>query len=79
MPKIKNTSKLSNTNQMQFRAEEARDLENKKLGIKKEMESIMVEYSKITGFKKLRARRFRIGLAPNDWREDEHRLGTKRD
>lgn len=79
MPKIKNTSKLSNTNQMKMRADEARELEQKKLGIKKEMEGIMFEYAKITGFRKLRARRFRIGFAPNDWREDDHRLGMKRD
>ena len=77
MPRIKKSSKLSKTSAIQVRATEAEELEKKKLGIKKEMEKIMAEYAKITGFNKLRARRYRVGDAPNDWRREEHRIGKK--
>ena len=73
MPKIKKSAKLSKTTAIQARAAEAEELEKKKLGLKKEMEKIMAEYARITGFHKLRARKYKAGDAPNDWRREEHR------
>ncbi|MBQ7387430.1 MAG: hypothetical protein IJW03_04600 [Clostridia bacterium] len=78
MPKIKKSAKLSKTSAIQARAMEAEELEKKKLGIKREMEKIMAEYAKITGFSKLRARKYRVGDAPNDWRREDHRLDSKK-
>ena len=78
MPKIKKSAKLSKTSAIKARAIEAEELEKKKLGIKREMEKIMAEYAKITGFSKLKARKYKVGEAPNDWKREEHRLGAKR-
>jgi hypothetical protein len=78
MPKIRKSAKLSKTSSMQNRASEAEELEKKKLGIKREMEKIMAEYAKITGFSKLRARKYRVGEAPNDWKREDHRLNRKK-
>ncbi len=78
MPKIKKSAKLSKTSAIQARAAEAEELERKKLGIKREMEKIMAEYAKITGFSKLKARKYRVGDAPNDWRREDHRIDGKK-
>ncbi len=75
MPKIKKSAKLSKTSAIQARAIEAEELEKKKLGIKREMEKIMAEYAKITGFSKLKSRKHKVGDAPNDWKREEHRIG----
>ena len=77
MPKIKKSAKLSKTTPIQDRAKEAEDYEKKKLALKKEMEKIMAEYARITGFPKLRARKYRVGAAPNDWRKRDHRIGNE--
>ena len=78
MPKIRKSAKLSKTSAIKDRAIEAEELEKKKLGIKREMEKIMAEYARITGFSKLKARKHRVGEAPNDWKREEHRLSSKR-
>ena len=78
MPKIiNNTAKLSKTTPMQERAKEAEECEKRKLAIKKEMEKIMAEYAYLTGISSLAARKHPVGMAPNDWRQKEHRLNRK--
>ena len=70
----KKSAKLSQTTAIQARAAEAQKLELKKMALKREMEKVVVEYAKLTGFTALKFRRYKLGQAPNDWRKNEHRL-----
>ena len=65
----KNASVLSNTNTMASRYEDARELELKKLAVKREMEAVMADYAKATGMFELKKRKKRVGKAPNDWKK----------
>ncbi len=47
----------------------ADDLENEKLEIKKEIEKLMRQYAKISGYKVLGRRANKVGKAPNDWKK----------
>ena len=64
----RNGSILSDTNTMSARYEDSRELELKKLGVKREMEQVMKEYAKATGMFELANRKKKVGNAPNDWK-----------
>ncbi len=74
MRRNKRSAKLSQTTAIQARGAEAQKLELKKLALKREMEKVVAEYVKLTGFTELKYRRYKLGQAPNDWRKNEHRL-----
>ena len=65
----KSISILAQTNTMKTRYEDARELELKKLAVKREMEYIMAEYAKATGDYDLKKRKKKVGKAPNDWKK----------
>jgi hypothetical protein len=54
---------------MASRCEDARELELKKLAVKREMEAVMAEYAKATGMFELKRRKKKVGKAPNDWKK----------
>ena len=66
--KNKKSSTLAESATVTSRASEAKTLEEKKLGIKRELEELMVAFSKETGDKSYKARKYKVGKAPNDWR-----------
>lgn len=74
MRRNKKSAKLSQTTAIQARAKEAQKLELKKLALKREMEKVVAEYAKLTGFTELKYRKYKVGKAPNDWRKSDHRL-----
>ena len=63
----KSISILAQTNTMKTRYEDARELELKKLAVKREMEYIMAEYAKATGNYDFKKRKNKVGKAPNDY------------
>ncbi len=67
----RNVSVLSQTNTMRSRYEDARELELKKLAVKREMEYVMAEYAKVTGMYELKKRKKKVGKAPNDWKKKQ--------
>jgi hypothetical protein len=51
------------------RASVANELELEKLRIKKEIEALMKEYVKASGNRELSRRAYKVGKAPNDWKD----------
>ncbi len=47
----------------------ANELELEKLKVKKEIEELMVQYAKISGYTELGKRANKVGKAPNDWQK----------
>lgn len=46
------------------------ELENERLEISQQIEKLARQYSRESGIKKLARRRFKIGKAPNDWKDE---------
>jgi hypothetical protein len=67
--KISRTSHIAETNLSIERMKDAEALERRRLVVQRELEEAMEEYAAVTGYKQLKARKFKVGSAPNDWRE----------
>ena len=68
--KNKEVGKLAETAIVSSRADEARALEQRKLAKKKEIEKLMADFAKESGEKSYKERKYKVGDAPNDWREE---------
>ena len=64
------TSPISETGLSVERMKDARVLERRRLAVQRELEEAMEEYANVTGYKQLKARKYKVGTAPNDWREE---------
>lgn len=60
---------LMDTQTSQDRALVANELELEKLQIKREIEKLMKEYAKVSGNRELARRAYKVGKAPNDWKD----------
>ena len=60
---------LMDTETSRDRASVANELELEKLQIKKEIEALMKEYAKASGNRELCRRAYKVGKAPNDWKD----------
>ena len=58
---------LMDTRVTQDRYAVANELEMEKLKVKEEIEILMRQYAKISGYKELGKRQHEVGKAPNDW------------
>lgn len=63
----KRSAKLSDTAIARREGIAAAALESQRLELTRELEKLMVKYSKLTGYKELRQRKYKVGAAPNDW------------
>ncbi len=68
MKKVK-SSKMADTVLAKERIKDAASLETQRLSIQRELEEAMAEYAAITGYKRLKSRKHKVGDAPNDWRK----------
>ena len=68
--KNKEVGKLAETAIVSSRADDARSLEQKKLAKKREIEKLMADFAKESGEKSYKARKYKVGEAPNDWKEE---------
>lgn len=64
---MKKSAKIADTKVETTRMEKAHQLESERLALKKEIEKLMVKYAKLTGQKKLKKRKHKVGKAPNDY------------
>ena len=53
----------------ELRESKISSLERERLGIVEELEQVAKRYAKLTGNKRVRRRRGRVGAAPNDWQK----------
>ena len=65
----KRSAKLADTAIARREGFAAAALESQRLELTRELEKLMVKYSKLTGNKDLRVRKFKVGQAPNDWQK----------
>ena len=63
------SARLADTGAVNERSARIDEIEQEKMELKEEMEKIMKEYAKITGYKALKRRRYKLGEAPNDWQK----------
>lgn len=49
-----------------------RELELRKLEIKQKIEEVISEIAEESGIKSIKNRKYDVGLAPNDWSEEEN-------
>ena len=68
--KFSRTSPISETNLAVERMKDAVMLERRRLAVQRELEEAMTEYANVTGYKQLKSRKYKVGSAPNDWREN---------
>lgn len=66
--KTKSSASLAETEVAKGRAATIAQYEIERLELKVEMEKLMVDYAKATGLKKLANRKFKVGKAPNDYK-----------
>ncbi|MBR2965016.1 MAG: hypothetical protein IKC34_00535 [Clostridia bacterium] len=52
--------------------EKIRELELKKLEVKQKIEEVLSEIAEESGIKSIKNRKYDVGLAPNDWSEEEN-------
>ena len=50
--------------------ERIRELELKKLDVKQKIEDVLAEISDKSGVKSLKKRKYAVGFAPNDWKDE---------
>ena len=67
MKKKQKTANVAETAAVQTRTSAAKALEKEKLAVKADLEKLMKQYAKLTGFGKLAKRSKKIGKAANDW------------
>ena len=67
--KKRGASRIVDTRLYRERGKDAEQLEAQRLSIQRELEEAMAEYAKITGYNRLKARQYKVGDAPNDWRK----------
>ncbi len=65
--KKKKGSKMADTALVKERYKDSEQLEIQRLAIQKELEEAMAEYATLTGYKRLKVRKHKVGDAPNDW------------
>ena len=70
MAKKKN-SRLADTEATKGRGSRAHQLEVERLELKEEIEAIMTEYARLTGIPDFKARRYKVGKAPNDYKAEK--------
>ena len=63
------SAKLIDSAQIKGRVTKADELNRKRMQVKAELEDLMAEYARLTGFKHVKYRQHRLGDAPNDWRK----------
>ena len=63
----KRSSKLKDSAQVKGRVTKADELNCERMQIKEELEQLMREYARLTGFKYVADRPYKLGDAPNDW------------
>lgn len=67
---MKNRSaKLKDSAQINGRATKTDELNCERMQIKVELEQLMREYARVTGFTHVKNRQYKVGDAPNDWRK----------
>ena len=67
---MKNRSaKLKDSAQIKGRATKTDALNCERMQIKVELEQLMREYARVTGFTHVKNRPYKVGDAPNDWRK----------
>lgn len=67
--KKKKKGGLAASTTVSSRSAEAKALEEKKLELKRQIEKLLSDFSKETGEKSYKARKYPVGKAPNDWTE----------
>ena len=67
--KKKRGSALADTPTVTSRMSEAKQVEEKKLALKREIEKLMKDFAKESGEKSYSARKYSVGKSPNDWTE----------
>ena len=67
---MKNRSaKLKDSAQIKGRANKTDELNCQRMQIKVELEQLMREYARATGFSFVKDRQYKVGDAPNDWKK----------
>ena len=69
--KKKNPAKLSNTYAVEGRTSEADQLEKERFEITKQIEKYLKQYAEAVGDKSLVQRKYKLGKAPNDYKEEK--------
>ena len=65
----KKSAAIAETESVKSRAGLVDQLEKERLELKREIEKLMVQYAKVTGIKKYAKRKYKVGQAPNDYKE----------
>ncbi len=65
--KKKKSSKMADTVLVKERFKDSVQLETQRLDIQRELEEAIAEYAALTGYKRLKVRKHKVGDAPNDW------------
>ena len=65
----KRTARLQDSAQVKGRTTKADELNCERMQIKTELEGLMREYARLTGFTHVKNREYRVGEAPNDWKK----------
>lgn len=63
------SARLQDSAQIKGRTTKADELNSKRMQVKCELEDLMKEYARLTGFKHVKERQHKVGEAPNDWRK----------
>lgn len=63
------TTRIVDTHIFLERRKDADQLEKQRLSVNRELEEVMAEYAELTGYKKLKGRKYKVGDAPNDWKK----------
>jgi hypothetical protein len=65
----KRSARLQDSAQVKGRTTKADELNCERMQIKVELEELMREYARLTGFTHVKNRPHRVGDAPNDWKK----------
>lgn len=65
----KRSAKLKDSAQIKGRTTKSDELNCDRMQIKVELEELMREYARLTGFTHVKNREYKIGSAPNDWKK----------
>ena len=63
------SARLQDSAQVKGRTTKADELNCQRMQIKTELEELMREYARLTGFTHVKNRPHKVGDAPNDWRK----------
>ena len=65
----KRSARLQDSAQVKVRTTKSDELNCERMQIKTELEQLMREYARLTGFTHVKNREYRVGDAPNDWKK----------